>query len=178
MRKLLTIGFVLLATTASARSPDPGTLESLRPHKVIHASQKQGQVQIQGQAQGQAQSASASNSGSVTVGGDNHKASAYAPSLGGFASGPCVGTGVQGTVGVVGFGAGVGVSSLDDSCTRRETARVLHMMGHADLALKVLMLDPLVQQAIKPAAAAAVPQTPAQVSSYCARNPADFYCKN
>lgn len=178
MKSLIAAALLLTATTAFATERVPGTAQG----KPAYASPKQNQLQQQSQAQSQAQaqqqilanSTIATSNGSVTVGGDNHKASAFAPSLGGFASGPCVGTGMQGTFGVVGFGAGLGVSTLDDSCTRRETARVLHMMGQQDLALKVMLTDPIVQKVLAPQQITPAPQ---QVSSYCSRNPSDYYCK-
>lgn len=88
--------------------------------------------------------------------------SGIAPSigLGGFASGPCVGTTTQAGFGVglpggASFGAGGGRSEIDDECTRRETARILDMLGQRALAVQLMMASPTVRAIIPPVPAAA-----------------------
>lgn len=136
---------------------------SVRNNVSNRVSNRQGQIQGQGQAQ-QAQSNNA-----VTVTGDRN---INAPGFGGFASGPCTGVGGQVSVGVAGFGGGAGFTALDESCTKRELARVLLMMGEKELAMDVLMLDPTVKAAISSRG-----KTPESSSGFCSRWPSDAYCK-
>lgn len=59
----------------------------------------------------------------------------YAPPIG--VSAPCY-MALSGSVSVVGFGAGLGGSILDEGCDLRETARLLFGIGKADAAAKVM----------------------------------------
>jgi hypothetical protein len=62
----------------------------------------------------------------------------YAPSFG--TSSPCS-LALSGGVSVVGFGGTFGKAYSDSECNRRETARVLFQLGHADAAAKVMCND-------------------------------------
>ena len=147
------------AAAAAASASQSNATVNNRNSVRNNVSNKQGQIQGQGQAQ-QAQS-----NNSVTVTGDRN---INAPGFGGFASGPCTGVGGQVSVGVAGFGGGAGFTALDESCTRRENARILHMLGQTELAIKLMMASPMVRE---------LTETKADDSDYCRRNPTDYYCK-
>jgi len=82
------------------------------------------------QGQNQHQSTQQGNSQTLT-----YEDELQAPAIGGPASGPC--TGFSGGVSVPGFG--FNAASVDGECNKREAARVAHMLGQRDIALKVLM---------------------------------------
>jgi hypothetical protein len=147
MKTLLTIGFVLLTSTAMARSPDnpasgAGASASASSSSVAigiggSASAKQSQGQIQGQSQSarittkQANQQSLSNSYS-----DEKQAPGFAaPSLTAF--GGCKGS-VSGGFSVAGFGAALGSTTDDADCRRLNNGTWLALQGHADAALALV----------------------------------------
>jgi hypothetical protein len=171
---LLAAALVAVSTTAIAASPPllGGTFNT----NTAIAAQQQGQ--IQGQSTRVRQSNRQANT--QTSIHEDKRNSGIAPSigLGGFASGPCVGVTTQGGFGVglpggAAFGGSAGRSELDDECTRRETARILHSMGQSDLALKVMMSSPTVQAVMpKPVATAPAPVTQASSTTSGEKHPA------
>lgn len=104
--------------------------------------QLQGQAQKQGQYQGQNQSVENSQSQSADNLGNhqyvNFEDVRQAPAIGGPASGPC--TGFSGGLSLGGSLAGaINFAKTDEECSKREAARVAHMLGAKDIAYKVLM---------------------------------------
>lgn len=172
-----TLPFLLLSLPTYARNDPPTPTSSAlaiagasaTARNTTNVSNRVSTKQAQGQIQAQGQEASANNSG-VNI---NHERAIIAPSLGGFASGPCTGIGGQLSVGVAGFGGGAGFTALDGECTRRETARVLHMLGQTEAAVQLMLAAPILQGIATSKHTAEVPTT----SDYCKRNPSDHYCK-
>lgn len=160
------------SSAAAAAVAISGSKSSASVRSNINVSNRVTNKQAQGQFQGQGQEASANNSG-VNI---NHERAIIAPSLGGFASGPCTGVGGQVSVGVAGFGGGAGFTALDGECTRRETARVLHMLGQTEAAVQLMMAAPILQ-GITPAPKRTTEVPAADTSDYCARNKTDYYCQ-
>lgn len=169
-----TLPLLLLSLPAYARNDPPtpstnaiaisGASASSSARSNVNVSNRVTSKQAQGQIQGQ--EASANNSG-VNV---TNERAIVAPSLGGFASGPCTGVGGQVSLGVAGFGGGAGFTALDEECTRRETARVLHLLGQTEAAIQLMLAAPILQSVKNP-------KTSADASEYCRRNPSDHYCK-
>lgn len=180
-KTILTLVAMLLTTSAYATSPKPNTNNVINnnhnnPTAIAGASakasataaaiaaQKQSQHQYQSQSTRQYQTnrqttkQSNDQQNQQVYNHNEQRPSGIAPSigLGGFASGPCVGVTTQGGFGVglpggASFGGSAGRSELDDECTRRETARILHAMGQADLAVKIMLASPVVKAVMQPA---------------------------
>jgi len=148
MRGIVFFVVAYLASIAIAHAYDRGganAAAAAAAGAAASATQAQGQVQGQAQRQSMRTTQRQANQQSVTMNEARQSGAAPTIGLGGFASGSCVGTTTQAGVGVgIPGGASVGIgggrSEIDDECTRRETARMLLMLGQRDLAVK-LMLD-------------------------------------
>jgi hypothetical protein len=81
--------------------------------------------------------------------------------IGGPASGPC--NGFSGGIGVTvpGFGIGANMSSVDEGCSHRETARIAAMLGRMDIANALMENLPIVQAAMAAKAARGRAEAPA-----------------
>lgn len=148
------------ASASASASARASARQMQQQQQSIRASQRQTTKQLNEQANQQVHNEY------------EQRPSGIAPSfgLGGFASGPCVGTTTQAGFGVglpggASFGGGGGRSELDDECTRRETARILHMMGQQDLAIRVMMASPTVQSILPKPAAPIAPATATPVAA-------------
>lgn len=185
MRTFIAIlGLLALISTGAHAAQKPATPANPggNSHASAAASAKASAVAIAASASKASvsarQSQTSKQANSQTTVYEDQRPSGIAPSigLGGFASGPCVGVTTQGGFGVglpggASFGGSAGRSELDDECTRRETARILHSMGHADLALKVMLTSPTVQ-AVLPKAPPAAPIVPASAAPAADKHPA------
>lgn len=83
--------------------------------------------------------------GGRASGGDVNNVSVSAPGL--AASGACLGS-VSAGVGAGGFGLSMGSTHQDDPCNRRENARVMQGLGYKDVAVRIMLQDPMVAGAM------------------------------
>lgn len=81
--------------------------------------------------------------------GDNRAYVVSPPGMMAAASGPCTGTSTTGSAGAYVFAIGGGRTEIDPSCTRRETARVLHLLGRTDLAVRLMLAEPIVADMLR-----------------------------
>lgn len=134
---------------------------SHHPGSPISQVQKQSVTQKQTQSQKQSQnlhqiynpsvtatSAPITNA-SVSVNEGDQKL-IFAPGLGGFGSGPCMGTGTQGSLGIQVIALGLGRQELDDQCTLR--GNIATLSGLANLA-RQFNLETDAQQVVREALA-------------------------
>jgi hypothetical protein len=86
----------------------------------------------------------------------------------GAASGPCVGETASVSGGVFGVSIGGGRSVIDKECTRRETARVLFLLGDRETALRLMMAAPIVAEIAAPVPAPSVASPTASATTIAA----------
>lgn len=162
------------AYAASPPKPNPG------PHSSAAAASTA--VAVSGAAAGAIAGGGAAGA-SITHQHERQSPAVSAPSL--ATSGEtCMGsTSVGGSA--AGIGLAIGTTWDSAECQRRMNSQQLRLLGQNDAALALLCQNPGVADALAavgkrcPGAAAApvslAPSAPA--SDYCARNPADYYCR-
>lgn len=134
------------------------------------AAQQQGQQQGQGQLQGQGQSQGYSGSQEIRIESTRQSPAVIAPALTSAGTGVCLGS-ISGGVSVMGAGASLGMTKVDKGCERRSGAALLYQMGYRDAALKLLMNDDEIREAMgvsvpaKPAAAEVVTPSTTTIQS-------------
>jgi hypothetical protein len=129
MRKLLLVVSVMLAAPAYAQSTN------------TVGDGARSWVQQGDGARVQAATTSAANNSGVNVDASSRDRTVYAPGLPGMASGPCTGAGGGASAGWFGFGGGASITTMDDRCTARETARMLDMVGLRSHAQAVMLRE-------------------------------------
>lgn len=97
--------------------------------------------------------------------GDNRAYVVSPPGMMAAASGPCTGTSTTGSAGAYVFAIGGGRTEIDPSCTRRETARVLHLLGQTELAVRLMMAEPIVAEMLNPPAPTPTAATPQRIAA-------------
>lgn len=114
--------------------------------------QQQGQAQHQGQlqGQGQGQKQQANNAGNhqdVTIDVPHQAPSFAAPSLTAAGTGVCLGS-VSFGAGAIMASATVGFTKVDAGCEQRSAAALLYQMGYKDAAVRLLMKNDDVKEAL------------------------------
>lgn len=111
--------------------------------------QAQGQGQVQGQNNGQVISPDQSQSVSIDArtSFERYAPPVAAPALTSAGTGVCLGSVSIGLSGPM-AGASFGITKVDKGCERRSGAALLYQMGYRDAALRLLMLDSEVHDAV------------------------------
>lgn len=164
------------SAAASANAHSAAAVRNTVTNTNINANTARG-----GNASARAAGGSASANASPSIGIDaSQSGNTYLtapPALMGAASGPCVGETASVSGGVLGVSIGGGRSQIDKECTRRETARVLYLLGDRETALRLMMAAPIVVEITAPAPVTAppvaAPAVPASRASRCALPTAD-----
>ena len=112
--------------------------------------QQQGQAQQQGQIQGQGQKQQANNEGnhqSTKIEAQMPVGIAIAPGLTAAGTGVCLGSVSIGLSGPF-AGASFGITKVDKGCEQRSSAALLYQMGYKDAAVRLLMKNDDVREAL------------------------------
>lgn len=160
---ILAIAAVLMLTgVAQATNNDPkgGNAEAIAASQAVSvsgaaakASANSTNVNVNAPSQSYEGSYTGSYSGQQNINIENPRQSpaVVAPALTSAGTGVCLGS-ISGGVSVMGAGASLGMTKVDKGCERRSGAALLYQMGYRDAALRLLMNDDEIREAMGVAA--------------------------